>query len=52
VSVKSYLIYTTSEILMAVTVVGGYPYVSASKITQPCVIEVVSNVTTALVVKR
>ena len=36
---------------MAVTVVGGYTYVSTGTITQPYVTEVACNVTTALVEK-
>jgi len=36
---------------MAVTVVGGYTYVSTRTITQPCVTEVACNLTTALVEK-
>jgi len=50
-NVKSCLIYTASEVLMAVTVVRGYTYVCTSTITQPLVTEVTCNVTTALVEK-
>jgi len=50
-NVKSCLIDTTSEVLMAVTVVGRFTYVSTSTITQPYVTDVACNVTTALVEK-
>jgi hypothetical protein len=36
---------------MAVSVVGGYTYVSTSTFTQPCVTAVACNVTSALVEK-
>lgn len=48
---KSCVIDTTSEVLMAVTVVGGYTYISTSTITQPYVTAVACNVTSALVEK-
>ena len=50
-NVKSCVIDTTSEVLMAVTVVGGYTYISTSTITQPYVTAVACNVTSALVEK-
>ena len=50
-NVKSCLIYKTSEVLMAATVIGGYTYVSTTTITQPYITEVACNVTTALVGK-